>query len=93
MSIILFIPIAALVTSDFSRSNGEWTGEEDKLALPVKHDPINKLISITPDPSGNLQGAYFVAPGWHWFNHQLALIVKKLDLLNLSFDDQLVNLV
>jgi hypothetical protein len=54
---------SALVTSDFSRSNGEWNGEEDNAALPVKHDPINKLISIQSDPSGNLQGAYFVAPG------------------------------
>jgi hypothetical protein len=53
----------ALITSDFSRSNGEWTAEEDSAALPVTHDPIHKLISLQSDPSGNLQGAYFVAPG------------------------------
>ena len=54
---------AASVSSDFSRSNGEWTAEEDGGPLPVKHDPIGKLVSVASDPSGNLQGAYFVAPG------------------------------
>ncbi len=47
------------ITSDFSRSGGEWNFEEEDVVAPVTHDQINKLISVKSDRSG----AYFLAPG------------------------------
>lgn len=54
----MFFNLVVQITSDFSRSGGEWSAEEDETISPVAHDQINKLISI----QSNRSGAYFLAP-------------------------------